>query len=199
MRRLYPYHAVRGACLRKANQRTCGFHGLVSTPPHRSQLFIRTQHTDRDRVLALDASRRHTDRPSCIVRNARLISHRRLLVHAFRRVKLLVIELCIQTAAREQLGMTAHLDDAAGVEDGGVTVGDHDRGAALEETRERLLDAPLRARVERRGRLVEQEYLRIFEKGPREGEALLLPAGQHDTTNTEHKPKTHEQNNDELL
>src|SRR3569623_1538403 len=130
MRRLYHYHAVSGACLRKVNQRTCGFHGLVSTPPHRSQLFIRTQHTDRDRVLALDASRRLTDRPSCIVRNARLISLLRLLVHAFRRVKLLVIELCIQTAAREQLGMTAHVDDAAalehddavGVEDGGETV-----------------------------------------------------------------------------
>src|SRR3569623_3758821 len=101
--------------------------------------FIHTQHTDRDRVLALDASRRHTDRPSCIVRNARLIRRRRLLVHAFRREKLLVIELSIQTAAREQLGMTAHVDDAAalehdeavGGEDGGEPEGDRARGEAL--------------------------------------------------------------------
>ena len=59
--------------------------------------------------------------------------------------------------------MAAALDDAAvvddedavGIGDCGQAMGDDQRGAAGRELGERLLDRPLRLRIERRGRLVE--------------------------------------------
>ena len=55
-------------------------------------------------------------------------------------------------------------DDAVGVADGGQAVGDHERGAALHQVRERLLHEPLGFGVERRGGLVEDQDRRVLEE-----------------------------------
>ena len=63
---------------------------------------------------------------------------------------------------------------------GRQAVGDDDAGAAAHQPLERLLDQPLALRIERAGRLVEQQQRRVAQDGPRDGDALALPAGQPD-------------------
>src|SRR5215217_8246996 len=68
-------------------------------------------------------------------------------------------------------------NDAVGVLDGGQAVGDDQRGAALGQFHEGLLDGPLRFRVERGGGFVQDEDGWILDEHAGDGEALLLPTG----------------------
>ena len=80
--------------------------------------------------------------------------------------------------------MRADLDDAAAVEHddlvgvahGREPVRDRDRRPPLGEPLERLLHRALGLRVERRGRLVEDEDRRVAQDRPRDRDALLLAA-----------------------
>ncbi len=59
----------------------------------------------------------------------------------------------------------------------------HDqRGAAFAQSLHRLLHGPLAFGIECRGRLVQQQDRRVAQDGAGDGDALLLPAGQHDAT-----------------
>src|SRR3569623_3507019 len=101
-------------------------------------------------------------------------------------MELLVIQLRVQAAAGEQLGVAADVHDAprfqyhdaVGIENGREAVGDHDRSAALEQTGARLLNVAFRARIARRSGLVEQQYLRVFEKRACERALLFLATGR---------------------
>ena len=59
-------------------------------------------------------------------------------------------------------------------------MGDDERGAALHQPVERRLHQRLALRVERGGRLVEQQDRRVLQDGAGDGEALALAAGQRD-------------------
>ena len=65
-------------------------------------------------------------------------------------------------------------DDQVGVADRRQPVRDHERGAVGEQRAERALDPPLRADVDRRGRLVEDQDAGIGEQRPRERDQLPL-------------------------
>src|SRR5229473_3260849 len=90
----------------------------------------------------------------------------------------------IETVARQKLGVAATLDDAAavehddlvGVDDGRQPVGDHHGGAAAAHLFQRALDLLLGARVERAGRLIEQQDLRVLEDRAGDRHPLLLAA-----------------------
>ena len=58
------------------------------------------------------------------------------------------------------------------------TVGDHDRCAPACELLYRLFYDSLRASVERRSRLVEEENRRVFQERPRDRDPLPLSAGE---------------------
>ena len=80
--------------------------------------------------------------------------------------------------------MAAHLDDLAVVEhdqpihrgDGRKAVRDGDHGLAGHQPREALLDRRLDFRIERRGRLVEDEDRRVLQEHAGDGDALALAA-----------------------
>ena len=82
--------------------------------------------------------------------------------------------------------MAAHFDDLAMVEhdqavhrgDGREAMGDGDHGLAGHQPGEALLDRRFHFRVERRGRLVEDEDRRILEEHAGDGDALALAAGK---------------------
>src|SRR5262249_32247445 len=69
-------------------------------------------------------------------------------------------------------------DDLVGVDNGREPMRDDERGAVLRHLLERILDVLLGVTVERGGRLVEQQDRRSFQDGARDGDALLLAAGQ---------------------
>ena len=79
---------------------------------------------------------------------------------------------------RAALGDAAVLkhDDLVGRDDRRQAVRDHDRGAALADQVERRLDLLLGVRIERRGRLVEDQDRRRLEDGAGDRHALLLAA-----------------------
>ena len=62
--------------------------------------------------------------------------------------------------------------------DGGETVGDDERRAVLRQLVERMLNFRLGQAVQRRGRLVQDQHRRVFQENARDGDALLLSAGQ---------------------
>src|SRR3954452_6956083 len=68
--------------------------------------------------------------------------------------------------------------DPVGVAQRGVPMGDGDRGAALGELLERLEDEPLRTRVERSRRLVEDQPPRIAQQPTRDRAPLPLAAAE---------------------
>src|SRR3954470_18131779 len=88
-------------------------------------------------------------------------------------------------AARQLLEATL-LDDAAGVDDddqvgvddGRQAMRDDEGGAAGAHGVQRLLDPGLRLRIERAGRLVEQQDRSVLEQGPGDCQALALAAGE---------------------
>src|SRR5690242_8234705 len=57
-------------------------------------------------------------------------------------------------------------------------MGDGDGGPGSHEGIEGVLDLPFAGRVERRGRLVQDEDARVVEQDPGDGQALFLAAGQ---------------------
>ena len=71
-----------------------------------------------------------------------------------------------------------HDDDVVGLVHGRQAVRDHDGGAARLEMIERVAEQRLGFGVERAGRLVEQQDLRIAQHGARDRQALPLAAGQ---------------------
>ena len=88
--------------------------------------------------------------------------------------------------AGDKLGMVAALDDAAaindedavGIGDGGEAMRDDQRRAPGRKLGQRLLDRPLRLRIQRRGRLVEDQDRRVLQEDASNGETLLLAAGE---------------------
>ena len=84
--------------------------------------------------------------------------------------------------------MAAHLDDPALVEhdqpvhggDGRQPVGDGDHRLALHQPVEALLDRRLDLRIERAGRLVEDQDRRVLEEDAGDRDALALAAGELD-------------------
>src|SRR5687768_1915847 len=94
-------------------------------------------------------------------------------------------EARIEAALAHELRMRAlgddraalHHHDALGVLHRREAMGDGKRGAALLQRIESLLHQALRGGVERARRLVEQKDRPIGEQRPRNGQALLLPAG----------------------
>src|SRR3569832_2423044 len=80
--------------------------------------------------------------------------------------------------------MRAALDDAAvvhyeyliGIDDGGEAMGDDERGVIGRDIAKLGQYRLLRFRIQRRGRLVEDQDARIFEYHPRDRHALLLAA-----------------------
>src|ERR1700755_625120 len=78
-------------------------------------------------------------------------------------------EVCVEAAAGDEVFVRAFFDDVAGVEheyavghaDGGEAVRDDERHAPAHEVCEASEDFELGARVERGGRLVEYQNLRV--------------------------------------
>src|SRR5215217_2214831 len=96
------------------------------------------------------------------------------------------VQVGVQAAGPQQLGVGALLDDAAalddqdpvGVDDGRQPVGDDQAGPALQGGGQRLLDVDLGLGVEVGGGLVEDDDGRVGQQQPGDGQALLLAAGQ---------------------
>jgi hypothetical protein len=70
-----------------------------------------------------------------------------------------------------------HQDDVGPLH-GGKPVGDDERCPADHELVQRLLDKSFAFGVEGRGRLVEDQDLRVFEDGAGDGDALSLATGE---------------------
>src|SRR5688500_15791171 len=91
-------------------------------------------------------------------------------------------QLRVQPFLPDQLSVRAPLHDAparhhqdlVGPQDGREAVCDGDGGAPLHQALERGLDEPLAHRVQRRGRLIEDQDARILEQDARDRHALLL-------------------------
>ena len=71
-------------------------------------------------------------------------------------------------------------EDLVRVADGGQAVRDGERRSSLHQLFERLLHEVFGLVVQRAGRFVEDQDRRIFQKHPRDGDALLLSAGEAD-------------------
>ena len=99
---------------------------------------------------------------------------------------LLVVQLAVPAFQLQQLFVGPPLDDLAVLEhenligalDGREPVRDHERRASAPERLQPVLDEPLAFAIEARGRLVEDQDLRIGEDGARDGDALALAARQ---------------------
>lgn len=70
--------------------------------------------------------------------------------------------------------------DAVGMADGRQAMGDDQRGSPVRQAQQRLLHRPFALIVERAGRLVEDQNLRILEEGAGDGDALALAARKLD-------------------
>src|SRR5437763_8698223 len=95
--------------------------------------------------------------------------------------------LRVKAATREQFVMAAPIDDAAvlqyenhiGRYDARQTMRDDQRSSLQGEPIELLLDGALGSRIERRRRLVEDQYRRVLEYRARDGDPLSFSAGEH--------------------
>src|SRR5829696_10205511 len=105
------------------------------------------------------------------------------------------VQVGVETAGGQQVGVGALLDDPAavddqdpvGVDDGRQPVGDDQAGPALEGGGQGLLDVDLGLRVEVGGGLVEDDDGRVGQQQPGDGQALLLPARQPVATLPDHR------------
>ena len=96
------------------------------------------------------------------------------------------VEACEGASCCEQLPVGAllehfasvHDDDAVGVSHGREPVGDDERGAPAQDAAQPLLDEHLGARVDRRGRLVEDEDRGVADDRARERDELPLTGRQ---------------------
>ncbi len=68
--------------------------------------------------------------------------------------------------------------DPVRISDARQPVGDRERGAPFRKLTQRLCNRILALIVQCRGRLVEDQYRRIFQKYPGDADALFLPAGE---------------------
>src|SRR5947199_4983632 len=126
------------------------------------------------------------DRWRLAVRRGGFIANHAKLLACSLGLALAVPQAGIEAVPRQQLMVRAALDDQAliehddliGPDDSGETVRDDERRTILRDSIERVLDLFLRVAVERGGRLVEQQDRRRLEDGSRDGDALLLPAGE---------------------
>src|SRR5262245_32646924 len=99
--------------------------------------------------------------------------------------KLPAVERRVASALAQQLVVTPCFDDrpilddedAIGVDDGMQAMRDHDRRSSLAQVLDRALNLPLGFRIERSGRLVEQDDRRVLEQSACDGDALALAAG----------------------
>src|SRR5438874_7901228 len=99
-----------------------------------------------------------------------------------------VPERRVASARTDELIVRAVLDEPALLEDdyaigalrGREAVGDHDHGASVGQPAQGALDRPLRAGIERGGRLVEDQHVGIHERDPRQADELALTRGQPD-------------------
>src|SRR5512144_1210092 len=104
------------------------------------------------------------------------------------------MEAMIMASAREQRTMGPVLHHAAAVEhedligmrDRRQPMRDDEHRSASEQSVDRLLDETLGLRVERGGRLIENEDRRIDEQGTRDREALALATGEPRAALAEH-------------
>src|SRR5687768_16126992 len=111
----------------------------------------------------------------------------------------------IQAALAQQLRMAALRDDRAALEHhdalgmlhGRQPVRDGEAAAALLERLQRLLDQPLARRVQRAGRLVEQQYGPVGKQRARNRQALPLAAGKRGAALAEQRVETLRQALDE--
>ncbi len=77
-------------------------------------------------------------------------------------------------------GAGVHHQNAVGLQNGREPMGDDETGAPRHDAAQRLLHQRLVPRVERRGRLVEQQDRRVGENSAGDGEALALAARKRD-------------------
>src|SRR5437870_779911 len=100
--------------------------------------------------------------------------------------KLHVVEAAVQSAGRKQRVVRPALhqpairehDDQVRVPHGRQAVRDHEHRTMRHEAIDRLLHQALRLGVEGAGRLVEDQDRRVAQQGPRDRDALALPAGE---------------------
>ena len=113
----------------------------------------------------------------------------------------------IASRAAEQLGVRALLDDTARLEhddpvgerDRRGAVRDHERRATFHHRRERRADLVLLRRVDRGGRVVEDQHRRVGEDRARDREPLTLAAGERVAALAEHRVVAERQRRDELV
>src|SRR3569832_1527104 len=72
--------------------------------------------------------------------------------------------------------VVVHYENLIGIDDGGAAMGDDERGVIGRDIAKLGQYRLLRFRIQRRGRLVEDQDARIFEYHPRDRHALLLAA-----------------------
>ena len=87
---------------------------------------------------------------------------------------------------RQKLGVCALLHHSAGIDhdnavrpgDRAKSMGNHERSAAAHQAFKGFLHRLLRLAVKRRRRLVQDQYTRVFQNGPCDGDPLALAAAQ---------------------
>ncbi len=97
-----------------------------------------------------------------------------------------LVEAGVDTTEADQFRVVPALDDASSVDDDdlvgglrrGEAVRDGNRGATPRQRVEGALEPHLGARVDGRGRLVEDEQVRVGEVGAREGDELAFTGGE---------------------
>ena len=98
------------------------------------------------------------------------------------------VQARVDTFLGQQFGVRAQFDQTAALQhrnpigafDCRQAVGNDDGGAVLHQRLERGLDCALRFRIQRRSRLVENQYRRVLEDGPCDRDALPLPTRELD-------------------
>src|ERR1700691_3575464 len=96
------------------------------------------------------------------------------------------VERSVTATLAQELVVAAGFDDqsvlddenAIGVHDGGEPVRDDERRAVLAQLGDRLLHVVFGLRIERRGRLIEQDDRRVLDQRARDRDALALAAGE---------------------
>ena len=90
-------------------------------------------------------------------------------------------------------------DDLVGIDDGRQAMGDHHGGAAAAHLFQRALDLLLGAGVERAGRLVEQQDVRVLQDGAGDRHPLLLAARQLQAALADRRLVAQRQRHDEVV
>src|SRR6266581_3784803 len=121
--------------------------------------------------------------------------------------ELQVVQTAIQAVRREQVGMSAALDDPpfrqhddeVGMLHRGEPVGDDEHRAVRHQPVDRLLHESFRFGIEGTGRLIENENRWIAQQRPSDRDALALPAAEPGPTLAEQRAVAFGQPHDELV